>query len=179
MQVIIINYSYKSKVLYRYTNQSLFLVTHLETQLDSKNGRRIAVCKATYKNKTPTLRWEPALNFSSNATVKKFDTFVIMEIRAPLPDYMTISNVTCVASYPSVSGSLQQNSTLDLTTQGEFYTHCISKGIDTCSATSTFTVHSAFTPLNTVYISCCSLMLKCFKRKHFNINRKHHKYNTT
>ncbi|XP_051761978.1 cell surface glycoprotein CD200 receptor 1-A isoform X2 [Ctenopharyngodon idella] len=93
-------------------------VTRLETQLDSENGQRIAVCKATYKKTQPTLHWEPALNFSfNNTSVKKVDTFFIMENRVHLPEYVTISNITCVASYLSVSGSVQHKSTLDLTTQ--------------------------------------------------------------
>ncbi|XP_067265848.1 cell surface glycoprotein CD200 receptor 1 isoform X2 [Chanodichthys erythropterus] len=91
-------------------------VTRLETQLDSENGQRIAVCKATYKEMKPTLHWEPALNFSfTNTSFKKVNTFFIMENHVHLPDDVTISNITCVASYPSESGSMQQKSTLDIT----------------------------------------------------------------
>ncbi|XP_067266244.1 uncharacterized protein [Chanodichthys erythropterus] len=91
-------------------------VTRLKTHLDSENGQRIAVCKATYRKTPPTLHWEPALNFSFNETsVTKVDTFFIMENHVHLPDNVTISNITCVASYPSESGSMQQKSTLDIT----------------------------------------------------------------
>ncbi|ROL43803.1 Cell surface glycoprotein CD200 receptor 1-A [Anabarilius grahami] len=92
-------------------------VTRLETQLDSENGQRIVVCKATYKDTAPTLHWEPALNFSfTNTSVNEVGTFSIKENRVHLPDDVTISNITCVASYP-VSGSVQQKSTLDISTQ--------------------------------------------------------------
>ncbi|XP_056096965.1 cell surface glycoprotein CD200 receptor 1-A [Rhinichthys klamathensis goyatoka] len=95
-------------------------VTRLKTHLDIENGLRIAVCEATYKKTKPTLHWEPALNFSfKNTSVKKVDTFFIMENRVHLPDDVTISNLSCVASYPSVSGPLQQKSTLHITTQGK------------------------------------------------------------
>ncbi|CAM4605794.1 unnamed protein product [Leuciscus chuanchicus] len=94
-------------------------VTRLETDLVRENGQRIAVCKATYKKTAPTLHWEPALNFSlKNASGKKADTYFIIENRVNLPDDVTISNLSCVASYPSVSGSLQQKSTLHITTPG-------------------------------------------------------------
>lgn len=94
-------------------------MTRLETYLDKENGQRIAVCKATYKKTAPTLHWEPALNFSfNNTSVKKADTYYI-ENRVHLPDDATISDLSCVASYPSVSGSLQQKSTLHITTPGE------------------------------------------------------------
>ncbi|XDV30878.1 hypothetical protein PO909_033708, partial [Leuciscus waleckii] len=90
-------------------------VTRLETDLVRENGQRIAVCKATYKKTAPTLHWEPALNFSiKNASGKKADTYFIIENRVNLPDDVTISNLSCVASYPSVSGSLQQKSTLHI-----------------------------------------------------------------
>lgn len=90
-------------------------VTRLETHLEIENGQRFAVCKATYKNTAPTLHWEPDLNFSfKNASGKKLDTFFI-ENRVHLPDNVSISNLSCVASYPSVSGSLQLKSTLDIT----------------------------------------------------------------
>ncbi|ROL43795.1 hypothetical protein DPX16_4629 [Anabarilius grahami] len=95
-------------------------VNRLETQLDSENGQRIAVCKATYKDTAPTLHWEPALNFSfTNTSVNEVGTFFIMENHVHLPDDVIISTLTCVASYTSVSGSVQQKSTLDVTTQGE------------------------------------------------------------
>ncbi|KAK7168743.1 hypothetical protein R3I93_004904 [Phoxinus phoxinus] len=91
-------------------------VTRLETHLDIENGQRIAVCEATYKKTAPTLHWEPALNFSfEHTSVKKVDTFFIIENRVHLPDNVTISNLSCVASYPS----LQLKSTLrvELTTE--------------------------------------------------------------
>ncbi|KAK7168755.1 hypothetical protein R3I93_004912 [Phoxinus phoxinus] len=95
-------------------------VTRLETHLDFENGQRIAVCEATYKKTAPTLHWEPALNFSfEHTSVKKVDTFFIIENRVHLPDNVTISNLSCVASYPSVSGSLQLKSTLHIATPGE------------------------------------------------------------
>ncbi|XP_077072802.1 uncharacterized protein LOC143723856 [Siphateles boraxobius] len=92
-------------------------VTRLKTYLAIENGQRIAVCEASYKQLEPTLHWEPALHFSfKNPSVKNVNTSLI-ENRVYLPDDVTISNLICVASYPSVSGSLQQKSTLQITTQ--------------------------------------------------------------
>ncbi|XP_039539568.1 cell surface glycoprotein CD200 receptor 1-A isoform X2 [Pimephales promelas] len=92
-------------------------VIRLKTRLDIEHGQRIAVCEATYKKTKPTLHWEPAMNFSF--IHKQMDNFLIIESRVHLPDNVTISNLTCVASYPSVSGSLRQKSTLDITTRGK------------------------------------------------------------
>ncbi|XP_077072872.1 cell surface glycoprotein CD200 receptor 1 isoform X2 [Siphateles boraxobius] len=94
-------------------------VTRLKTYLAIENGQRIAVCEASYKQLEPTLHWEPALHFSfKNPSVKNVNTSLI-ENRVYLPDDVTISNLICVASYPSVSGSLQQKSTLQIATQGK------------------------------------------------------------
>ncbi|XP_067299503.1 cell surface glycoprotein CD200 receptor 1 isoform X2 [Pseudorasbora parva] len=90
-------------------------VTRLETQLDSENGQRFAVCKATYKEKPPTLHWEPAVNFS-NSSIEKDGRFFIMETRVRLDDDdVSLSNLSCVASY----GSVLQKSTLDLNSTQE------------------------------------------------------------
>ncbi|XP_048049028.1 cell surface glycoprotein CD200 receptor 1-A isoform X2 [Megalobrama amblycephala] len=135
-------------------------VTHLETQLDSKNGQRIAVCKATYKETKPSLHWEPALNFSfTNTSVTKVDTFFIMENHVHLPEYVTISNITCVASYPSVSGSLQQNSTLDLTTQDIPNTGNFSREL-------IIAISSGFFFFLLIIVSLAVVCLLCRKPKH-------------
>ncbi|XP_059355659.1 cell surface glycoprotein CD200 receptor 1-A-like isoform X2 [Carassius carassius] len=90
-------------------------VPQLSTQLDSDINQRIAVCRANYTQKTaPTLHWEPALNFSSNViSVEKHGRFTV-ESRVYLPDNVTISELTCVATYSDESGSVQHKSTLNL-----------------------------------------------------------------
>ncbi|KAG1945491.1 hypothetical protein F2P79_014095 [Pimephales promelas] len=90
------------------------IIIRLETRLDIEHGQRIAVCEASYKNTKPTLHWEPALNFSF--IDKQLDKFFIIESRVHLPDNVINSNLACVASYPSVSGSLRQKSTLHIPT---------------------------------------------------------------
>ncbi|XP_052422049.1 cell surface glycoprotein CD200 receptor 1-A isoform X2 [Carassius gibelio] len=91
-------------------------VPQLSTQLDSDINQRIAVCRANYTQKTaPTLHWEPALNFSSNvSSIEKHGRFFTVESRVYLPDNVTISELTCVATYSSESGSVQHKSTLHL-----------------------------------------------------------------
>ncbi|XP_058642038.1 cell surface glycoprotein CD200 receptor 1-A isoform X3 [Onychostoma macrolepis] len=92
-------------------------VTNVATQLDSENSQRIAVCHSIFKQKAPTLHWEPAINFSSNtSSVKKHGMFSMMENRVYLPANANNSELTCVATYTSESGSVQQKSTLNLTT---------------------------------------------------------------
>lgn len=93
----------------------MFLVTQLFTK-QSENNQRIAVCQANYTQKTaPTLHWEPALNFSSsNSSVKKDGRFFTMENQVYLPDNVNISELICVATYTSESGSVQHKSTLHL-----------------------------------------------------------------
>ncbi|XP_042586796.1 uncharacterized protein si:ch211-214p13.9 isoform X2 [Cyprinus carpio] len=90
-------------------------VTQLFTK-QSENNQRIAVCQANYTQKTaPTLHWEPALNFSSsNSSVKKHGRFFTMENQVYLPDNVNISELICVATYSSESGSVQHKSTLHL-----------------------------------------------------------------
>ncbi len=81
--------------------------------MDSENSERIAVCNSIFKQKAPTLHWEPALNFSSNiSSVQKHGRFFMMENRVYLPDNITISELICVATYTSESGSVQHRSTL-------------------------------------------------------------------
>ncbi|XP_052422055.1 uncharacterized protein LOC127965326 [Carassius gibelio] len=91
-------------------------VPQLSTQLDSDIYQRIAVCRATYTQKTaPTLHWEPALNFSSNvSSIEKHGRFFTVESRVYLLDNVTISELSCVATYSSESGSVQHKSTLHL-----------------------------------------------------------------
>jgi len=74
---------------------------------------------------------------------KQMDNFFITESRVHLPDNVINSNLTCVASYPSVSGSLRQKSILHIPTnyKGEHKGNFMLKGIDNRSVTSTFTVH--------------------------------------
>ncbi|KAF4109371.1 uncharacterized protein LOC131547288 [Onychostoma macrolepis] len=94
-------------------------VTNVATQLDSENSQRIAVCHSIFKQKAPTLHWEPAINFSSNtSSVKKHGMFSMMENRVYLPANANNSELTCVATYTSESGSVQQKSTLNLTVWG-------------------------------------------------------------
>lgn len=88
-------------------------VTQLSTKQESENSQRIAVCQATSKKKAPTLHWEPALNFSSNISSVKDDISFIVENRVYVPD--NISELICVATYTSESGSVQHKSTLHLT----------------------------------------------------------------
>ncbi|XP_016377671.1 uncharacterized protein LOC107715917 [Sinocyclocheilus rhinocerous] len=91
-------------------------VTQFSTQLYSENNQRIAVCHATFKKTAPTLHWEPALNFSTSiSSVKNLGRFFMMENRVYLPDNVNISELTCVATYTSESGSVQHKSTLHLT----------------------------------------------------------------
>lgn len=117
----------------------MFLVTQLFTK-QSENNQRIAVCQATYTQKTaPTLHWEPALNFSSsNSSVKKHGRFFTMENQVYLPDNVNISELICVATYTSESGSVQHKSTLHLK-QSEYTVYEKKLRIDFISA-STFCV---------------------------------------
>ncbi|XP_026073977.1 cell surface glycoprotein CD200 receptor 1-like isoform X1 [Carassius auratus] len=89
-------------------------VTNVSTKQDSENNQRIAVCNSKYKMKAPTLHWEPAVNFSSSS-VKKLDRFFMLENKVYLPENLNISELTCVATYTSKSGSVQHKSTLLLT----------------------------------------------------------------
>ncbi|XP_016089274.1 cell surface glycoprotein CD200 receptor 1-like isoform X1 [Sinocyclocheilus grahami] len=92
-------------------------VTNVSTQLYSENSQRIAVCNSIFKQKAPTLHWESAINFSSNiSSVEKLGRFFIMENRVYLPADVNNSELTCVATYTSESGFVQQKSTLHLTT---------------------------------------------------------------
>lgn len=100
----------------------MFLVTNVSTWQYKENNQRIAVCKSTYKMKAPTLHWEPALNFSSNiSSVKKLGKFFMLENQVYLPENLNISELTCVATYTSESGSVQHKSTL---ITGEQWAHC-------------------------------------------------------
>ncbi|KTG02632.1 hypothetical protein cypCar_00027167 [Cyprinus carpio] len=88
-------------------------VTNVSTWQYKENNQRIAVCKSTYKMKAPTLHWEPALNFSSNiSSVKKLGKFFMLENQVYLPENLNISELTCVATYTSESGPVQDKSTL-------------------------------------------------------------------
>ncbi|XP_026104311.1 uncharacterized protein LOC113075869 isoform X2 [Carassius auratus] len=89
-------------------------VTNVSTKQDSENNQRIAVCNSKYKMKAPTLHWEPAVNFSSSS-VKKLGRFFMLENKVYLPEDLNISELTCVATYTSKSGSVQHKSTLLLT----------------------------------------------------------------
>ncbi|XP_050974364.1 cell surface glycoprotein CD200 receptor 1-A isoform X3 [Labeo rohita] len=91
-------------------------VNQLTTRLESENSLRIAICSSTSKKTEPTLHWEPALNYSSNNSSVKNGTSFIVVNRLYLPNEVNISELTCVATYKSESGSVQQNSTLHLTT---------------------------------------------------------------
>ncbi|XP_073702494.1 cell surface glycoprotein CD200 receptor 1-A [Garra rufa] len=91
-------------------------VIQLSTKQDRKNSQRIAVCQATYKKTAPTLHWEPALNYCSNISSFNNGMYVMMESRVCLSDKVNISELTCVATYTSESGSVQQKSTLHFTT---------------------------------------------------------------
>ncbi|XP_026104332.1 uncharacterized protein LOC113075887, partial [Carassius auratus] len=95
-------------------------VTNVSTKQDSENNQRIAVCNSKYKMKAPTLHWEPAVNLSSSS-VKKLDRFFMLENKVYLPENLNISELTCVATYTSKSGSVQHKSTLLLT--GEHTVH--------------------------------------------------------
>ncbi|XP_059417309.1 uncharacterized protein LOC132152573 [Carassius carassius] len=91
-------------------------VTNVSTKQDSENNQRTAVCNSKYKMKAPTLHWEPAVNFFSNiSSVKKLGRFFMLENKVYLPENLNISELTCVATYTSKSGSVQHKSTLHLT----------------------------------------------------------------
>ncbi|XP_057192156.1 uncharacterized protein LOC130555726 isoform X2 [Triplophysa rosa] len=65
------------------------------------NGQRVANCQAKYEQSKPTLEWEPAFKFSSNISyTRNSDMSFIVENRVYLPDNVTVSNLTCVATYP-------------------------------------------------------------------------------
>ncbi|XP_056611359.1 uncharacterized protein LOC130427739 [Triplophysa dalaica] len=83
-------------------------VHHFTNWLEVINGQRVAVCQAKYEQSKPTLQWEPALNFSSNiSNTRNGDMSFIVENRVYLPDNFTISNLTCVVTYPPKAA--QQN----------------------------------------------------------------------
>ncbi|XP_016385162.1 cell surface glycoprotein CD200 receptor 1-A-like [Sinocyclocheilus rhinocerous] len=91
-------------------------VINVSTKQYRENNQRIAVCNSTYKKKAPTLHWEPALNFPSNiSSVKKLGKFFMVKNQIYLPENVNISELTCVATYTSESGSVQHKSTLYLT----------------------------------------------------------------
>ncbi|KAK2905275.1 hypothetical protein Q8A67_007074 [Cirrhinus molitorella] len=90
-------------------------VSQLSTRLENENSRMIAVCEATYKKTAPTLHWEHAFNHSSNISSVKVGKSFMMENRVYLSDHLTINELTCVATYTSEFGSVQQKSTLYLT----------------------------------------------------------------
>ncbi|KAK2905284.1 hypothetical protein Q8A67_007083 [Cirrhinus molitorella] len=89
-------------------------VSQISTKLEHENGQMIAVCQATYKKTAPTLHWEPAFNHSSNRSSVKVGKSYMMENRVYLSDNLTINELTCVATYTSEFGSVQQNSTLKI-----------------------------------------------------------------
>ncbi|XP_056610164.1 cell surface glycoprotein CD200 receptor 1-A-like isoform X1 [Triplophysa dalaica] len=89
-------------------------VHHFTNWLEVINGQRVAVCQAKYEQSKPTLQWEPALNFSSNiSNTRNGDMSFIVENRVYLPDNFTISNLTCVVTYPP---SLAQRNLTNLET---------------------------------------------------------------
>ncbi|KAL0183837.1 hypothetical protein M9458_019533, partial [Cirrhinus mrigala] len=71
---------------------------------------------STSKKKAPTLHWEPALNYTYNTSSFKDGTSFLVVNRLYLPDKAKISELICVATYTSESGSVQQKSTLQLIT---------------------------------------------------------------
>ncbi|XP_065149043.1 cell surface glycoprotein CD200 receptor 1-A isoform X2 [Paramisgurnus dabryanus] len=86
-------------------------VSNFTSWLEDNNGQRVAICQAKYEESEPTLKWEPALNFSSNISYVKISNMSVMESRVYLPN--AISDLKCVAIYPHKSG--QQNTTYNLT----------------------------------------------------------------
>ncbi|XP_073701103.1 uncharacterized protein [Garra rufa] len=91
-------------------------VVQLSTRLENENSQMFAVCQAKYKRTAPTLHWQPALNYSSSISSFNNGMSFMMENRVYLPNKVNISELTCVATYTSESGSVQQKSKLHLTT---------------------------------------------------------------
>ncbi|XP_057192158.1 cell surface glycoprotein CD200 receptor 1-A-like isoform X1 [Triplophysa rosa] len=90
-------------------------VHHFTSWLEVINGQRVAICQAKYEQSKPTLQWKPALNFSSNiSNARNGDMSFIVENRVYLPDNVTISNLTCVATYPPKAA--QQITNLEIIT---------------------------------------------------------------
>ncbi|XP_073768592.1 uncharacterized protein isoform X4 [Danio rerio] len=96
-------------------------VSHLSIHLESDNGQKIAVCTARYTKIEPTLHWEPAFRFLYVInSVKKGGSFSTVENRLYLVDPFNIRELICVATYPSVSGSVQLKKTLHLLPEARF-----------------------------------------------------------
>ncbi|XP_005167482.1 cell surface glycoprotein CD200 receptor 1-A isoform X2 [Danio rerio] len=84
-------------------------VFHLSAQLDP--DKKTAVCTARYKNKAPTLHWEPASSVLPNNDGENGASFTI-ENRVYLKENVNISELVCVATNPSMSSPVQLNATL-------------------------------------------------------------------
>lgn len=150
------------KLLYWYnadTLSSLFLVAHLSIHLKRDNGQKIAVCKARYTKIAPTLHWEPTFRFLYIfSSVKKGGSSSTIENQLYLDDHFNISELICVATYPSVSGSVQLKKTLHLL-PGEVNENYENKSIIGCYTLFYNCVFWKYTnPL--MYTS---IMVKCFK----------------
>ncbi|XP_016306324.1 cell surface glycoprotein CD200 receptor 1-A [Sinocyclocheilus anshuiensis] len=145
-------------------------VINVSTQLYRE---KIAVCRATYTQKTaPTLHWEPALNFSTSiSSVEKLGRFFMMENRIYLPDNVNISELTCVATYTSKSGSVQHKSTLHLKQNSSTGTQETSSFPSKIIAISVGSVCFILVSLAVVYILCrklkdlSALKMLCCKSK--------------